>query len=305
MLAHQAVAPSELTGSWSLEPALLATLGLTVLLYRRGTARLGRRIPCHSVGARSRTERKRRAIAFYGGLLVLAAALVSPLDALASTLFSAHMVQHLLLMLVAAPLLVHARPASALVAGLPAGGRRAARGARGDLWRRAARAAVNPLAVWTVGTVALWAWHLPLLYEAALSHDALHVAEHASFLGAALLFWAVVLGSGARRGVPRPVAMLLVFATSVQSSALGIVLLLAPNVLYPLHAAGARVWEVSPLADQHVAGGLMWGPPAFLYVVVIGWLLVRWFAEMDDGSPDTGLVAAGLAWPARGGGGPA
>ena len=98
MLAHQVVAPSDLGGSWTFEPALLATLALTAFVHGRGRARLGRRI--------ARTKETRRTVAFYGGLFVLAAALMSPLDALAHALFSGHMAQHLLLMLVAAPLLV-------------------------------------------------------------------------------------------------------------------------------------------------------------------------------------------------------
>ncbi|HEX2192850.1 MAG TPA: cytochrome c oxidase assembly protein [Acidimicrobiales bacterium] len=292
IVAHQTVGPSELAGSWTFEPVLLATLAVTAFVYGRGRARLGRRV--------ARPDGRRRAIAFYNGLAVLAAALLSPLDPLASTLFSAHMVQHLLLMLVAAPLLVHARPTAALVAGLPAGWRQAAHGIRSDPWRAAARTALNPLVVWAAGALALWAWHVPPLYEAALAHDAVHVLEHTSFLGAAVLFWAVVLASGTRsahgrRGVSRPVAMLLVFASSVQSSALGLLLLLAPNALYPVHAPGARAWEVSLLGDQHVAGGLMWGPPTFLYVVVIGWLVVRWFAEMEATAPGPRLARVGEA----------
>jgi putative membrane protein len=292
MLAHQVVAPSELAGSWTFEPALLATLALAALVHGRGRARLGRRI--------ARTREKRRAVAFYGGLVVLAAALMSPLDALASTLFSGHMTQHLLLMVVAAPLLVYARPSAALVAGLPATGRDVVRrtGLRGPAHRLA-----NPLVVWVIGTVALWAWHMPALYEAAVAHEPLHVLEHASFLGAAVLFWSVVLASGTRRGVPRPIAIVLVFASGVQSSALGAVLLFASTPLYAVHEAGARVWDVSPLSDQQLAGALMWSPPALLYIVVMGWLLVRWFAEMDDASPDLPrLTTAGPAWPERIGG---
>ena len=313
MLAHQVVAPSGLAGAWTFDPVLVATLAVTALVYRRGRSRLGRRI-----GGQSG---RRRAVAFYSGLAVLAATLMSPLDSLAATLFSAHMVQHLLLMLVAAPLLVHARPTAALVAGLPAGWRQATGAVRGEPWRAAARSALNPLVVWTVGTLALWAWHVPALYEAALAHDAVHVLEHASFLGAAALFWTVVLGSGVRplrsghagrplrsghagrplrsghagrRGVSRPVAILLVLASSVQSSALGLVLLLGSTALYPVHAAGARAWEVSLVGDQRVAGGLMWGPPSFLYVVVIGWLVVRWFAEMEDAPSERPSVGAGV-----------
>ena len=296
MLAHQVVAPSEVAGAWTFEPVLVATLAASAFLYARGRSRLGRRV--------SRPDAGRRALSFYAGLGVVAASLLSPLDALAATLFSAHMVQHLLLMLVAAPLLVHARPTAALVAGLPAAWRQGARRVRVDPWRTRARVALNPLVVWTVGTLALWAWHVPVLYEAALDHDAVHVLEHASFLGAALLFWTVVLGSGAQplrsghagqplrsdRGVSRPVALLLVLASSLQSSALGLVLLLGSTALYPVHAAGAKAWEVSLLGDQHVAGGLMWGPPTFLYAVVIGWLVVRWFAEMEDAPSDRVLL---------------
>ena len=294
MLAHQVVAPSDLAGSWTFEPALLATLALAGLIHGRGRARLGRRI--------ARTKEKRRAVGFYGGLVVLAAALMSPLDALASTLFSGHMVQHLLLMLLAAPLLVYARPTAALVAGLPAGGRDLVRrsGLRGPNAqsgvRGAAHALANPVVVWTIGTLALWAWHMPSLYEAALVHEPLHVLEHASFLGAAGLFWSVVFSSGARRGVPRPVAIVLVFASGVQSSALGAVLLFASTPLYAVHEAGARAWGVSPLSDQQLAGALMWSPPALLYIVVMGWLLVRWFDEMAPASaPDRVLARAGEA----------
>ena len=285
MLGHQVVAPSDLAGSWTFEPVLLAMLALAAFVYGRGRARLGRRI--------AGTREARRAVAFYGGLVVLAAALMSPLDALASTLFSGHMAQHLVLMLVAAPLLVFARPMAALVAGLPAGGRDLVRrsGLRGP--RGTAHALANPLVVWIIGTVALWAWHMPALYEAALAHEPLHVVEHGSFFGAAVLFWSVVFASGTRRGLPRPVAIVLVFASGVQSSALGAVLLFASTPLYAVHEAGARVWDVSPLADQQLAGALMWSPPALMYIVVMGWLLVRWFAEMDDAPPDLPLVPAG------------
>lgn len=290
MLAHQVVAPSDLAGSWTFEPVLLATLAAAALVHRRGRARLARRI----AGPRE----KRRSVAFYTGLMVLAGALMSPLDALAHSLFSGHMAQHLLLMVVAAPLLVYARPTAALVAGLPAGGRDMVRrsGLRGPGLRRTAHALASPVVVWIIGTLALWAWHMPALYQAALAHEPAHVLEHASFLGAALLFWNVVLASGTRRGVPRPIAIVLVFASGVQSSALGAVLLFASSPLYSVHAEGARVWDVSPLSDQQLAGALMWSPPALLYIVVMGWLLVRWFDEMEPASaPDRLLATSGEA----------
>ncbi len=285
ILADRVVGPSELAGSWTFEPGLVAALALTGVVYGRGLARLGRRSPS--------AARAGRAVAFYSGLAVLAVALMSPLEALAAALFSGHMVQHLLLMVVAAPLLVAARPTATLVAGLPAAGREMVHRAGAGGIRGAGRTLLNPVVVWIIGAVVLWAWHMPALYEAALTHDALHVLEHLSFLGAALLFWSVVLGSGARRGVPRPVAALLVFANGVQSSALGAVLLFAGSVLYPVHTAGSRAWDVTPLADQQLAGALMWGPPGILYVVTLGWLLVRWFAEMERPAQEALLVVTG------------
>lgn len=289
LMAH-VVAPSELAGAWTVEPFLVVTLAVTATVFGRGTARLGRRIP--------RPDASKRAASFYAGLAVVAAALMSPLDALAHALFSAHMTQHLVLMTVAAPLLAYARPGAALMAGLPAGGRDMARRAglrsSGGLGR-AAHALAHPLVVWSIGAVVLWAWHMPSLYELALSHDAVHALEHASFLGAALLFWGVVFRTSARRGVGRPLAALLVFGTGAQSAALGAVLLFASMPLYPVHDVGARLWHTSPLHDQQLAGALMWGPPGVVYVVTMAWLLVRWFQEMEKAPAEGLLVTAGEA----------
>jgi cytochrome c oxidase assembly factor CtaG len=288
MLAHQVVGPAELAGAWSLQPVLLATLVLSAALYRRGGARLASRVEVPE-----RHRRWRRDAAFYGALVLAAAALVSPLDALSSSLFSAHMVQHLLLMLAVAPLLVYARPLPRLTLGLPAPGRAAVRQA--GAWRGAravAGAAAHPVVVWCVGTIVLWGWHMPLLYSLALAHGAVHALEHATLLGAAVLFWRAVIGTGAARGASRPVAMLVVLATGLAGTALGVVLVFASAPLYPDHAAGAAAWGLSALQDQQVAGALMWGPPALVYVAVIVWLLVRWFGEIDDATEPV-LVPAG------------
>ena len=287
ILAGELVAPGQLAGAWTFEPVLLTSLALSGAVYGRGVARLGRRI--------TGVDRVVRVASFFTGLVVVAAALISPLDALASTLFSAHMVQHLLLMVVAAPLLVYARPTSALVAGLPLGGREIVRRAGAGGLREVSHALTRPVVVWTLGALVLWAWHMPSLYESALSHAALHVAEHVSFLAVAVLMWSVVFSSRARRGTARPVAALLVFASGVQSTALGAVLLFASAPLYPVHDAGAALWNRSPLEDQQLAGALMWGPPALVYLVTIGWLLFRWFAEMEEAPSDRLLVATGEA----------
>lgn len=285
ILADELVAPGHLAGAWTFEPTVVITLAVVAVLYGRGVRRLARRVP--------RPDRAARTAAFYAGVAVLAVALLSPLDALAEALFSAHMVQHLLLMVVAAPLFAFARPGAALMAGAPPPARDAIVRANVPALRRAARAVRNPLAIWTLGTLALWAWHMPALYDLALRNDAVHAAEHVSFFATAWLFWDAVLASGGPRGVPRPVAILLDLATGVQGTALGAVLLFASSPLYTVHAAGARLWHVSLVHDQQLAGGLMWVPPGFLYALAAAWLLVRWFSEMERASADGAVLAVG------------
>lgn len=277
--AHDPVARSELWSAWHPDLPILGMLVLTALLYRSGLAHL-------TTGGR-RLVRPANVAAFSGALVVFAVALASPLEVAASSLFAAHMVQHLLLMLVAAPLLVCGRPVVVLSQAVPRRGRRSVNRVRARRSVRAAMDAVShPVAAWAVGTVVLWAWHLPTLYEAALRSDAVHALEHASLVAASALVWAVALGR-ARHPLAIPAAAGLLFATALQSGALGAVLALAQRPLYPIHATVAPSWGLTPLEDQQLAGGLMWVPPGMVYVVVIGALLVRWLGSLDlpEGEP--------------------
>ena len=278
-LAHDPVARSELWSAWHPEPLILGMLTATALLYRSGLAHLhaGQRRMVHPANV----------FAFYGALLALAVALASPLEVAASSLFTAHMVQHLLLMLVVAPLLVCGRPVLVVSRGLP---RRARRllyraGARRSV-RAAMDALFHPVAVWVVGAVVLWAWHLPALYEAAVRSDALHALEHTTLVATSALAWALALGR-TRRSLAIPVAAGLLFATALQSGALGAVLALARRPLYSIHATVAPSWGLTPLEDQQLAGGLMWVPPGMVYLLVIAALMARWLGSLDitEGEP--------------------
>jgi putative membrane protein len=278
-LAHAPVARSELWSSWRPDPLILAILVLTALLYRSGLAHLGRR--------RRQLVRPVHVAAFAGALLALAVALASPLELAASSVFTAHMVQHLLLMLVVAPLLVCGRPVVVLGQAMPLRGRRMIVRFRAHRFVRSARdALLYPVSAWAIAVVVLWAWHLPALYEAALRRDALHVLEHASLIATSVLVWALALGR-ARRSLAIPAASGLLLATALQSGALGAVLALAQRPLYPIHASVAPSWGLTPLEDQQLAGGLMWVPPGIVYVVVIAGLLARWLGsfEAPDGEP--------------------
>ncbi|HEX9105881.1 MAG TPA: cytochrome c oxidase assembly protein, partial [Longimicrobiales bacterium] len=214
--------------------------------------------------------------AFAAGLLVVLLALQSPLDALAEALFSAHMTQHLLLVLVAPPLLIWGNP---VVAGLWALPR--ARRARVLGWWRASRlrhewdAISHPAAAWTLHAATLVAWHIPPMFNAALRSDPVHALEHASFLGTALLFWWPVLHPAGRRRLGYGGALLYVFGMFMLGGGLGALLTFASTVLYAQRAPTS--WGLSRLQDQQLAGLIMWIPAGAVYVLAAGGLVLQWF----------------------------
>ena len=174
---------------------LTAALLACALLYVRGLNALWR------AAAPGRGISRRAAGCFAGGWLATAVALLSPLDALAERLFWVHMVQHELLMLVAAPLLVLGRPLAVWSWALPPGWIRAiARPTRAPAVRHGWRALTASPSAWALHAAALWLWHVPALFNAALANEAWHVVQHASFFATALLFWWACLGDTRSRG---------------------------------------------------------------------------------------------------------
>ena len=248
------VPPSGLWGAWTFDPLVGAGLGAAAVLYARGWAKL-RRARGAPQGAGSkrihRLVRPRQAVAFFAGLAVLAAALVSPVDALADTLLSVHMLQHLMLLMVAPPLLVYGRPGLVTFLGLPASSRSGlgALAARRRL-RQAARVVLNPLFVLVATVAALWGWHLPGPYQAAITHPALHAVEHLTFLVSALAFWSLVIDAAPRRRLGYGPAILLVFVTMLAGAALGALITFSSSVLYPIYGAGAHLWESDEEFDK-------------------------------------------------------
>lgn len=268
-------APHDLASAWPLEPWVVAPLLLAGWLYARGTERLWR-----SAGA-GRGIRRREAACFAAGWLVLWAALVSPLHPLGDALFSAHMVQHELLVALAAPLLVLGRPLVPLLWALPVGWRRAAGAwARGGAVRRGWRALTAPFAAWLLHAAALWLWHLPGPYQAALRGDAAHALQHACFLGSALLFWwTVAHGRAGRVGHGASVAYL--FATAMHGGGLGALLAFARHPWYSAYAGATEAWGLTPLEDQQLAGLVMWIPGGLAYLVAALVLVAAWMRESE------------------------
>jgi putative membrane protein len=248
-----AVRPETAWRAWSLAPIVVVPIVVTLWLYGRGARRLWAR----AGGRRGLT--RAQAASFVAGVTVLIVALVSPLDALAGTLLSAHMVQHGLLVAVAPPLLVLGRPGVALAWALPGRWRRGARALRvaSDSLSRPPLAAV-------LHGLALWVWHAAAAFDAALAHGAVHALEHVSFLGTALLFWSAVVGARAsRRAAPALGAM---FATLLHGGILGALITLAPQTLYRWYRGRTELWGLSPLEDQQLAGLLMWVPLGTIYL---------------------------------------
>ncbi|GAA4330409.1 hypothetical protein GCM10023144_18070 [Pigmentiphaga soli] len=269
MLAAMAAAPAQahappwtpghIAIPWTFEPWVLACLAASAGAYAFGLARLWRK------AGRGRGVGVGRAAAFYAGLLALVAALVSPLDALGGLLFSAHMVQHEMLMIVAAPLLVLGRPLAVWAWALPAaasGG--IARACRGPVLGRIWDALTYAPAAWALHGIALWAWHVPALFQAALADDGIHTLQHASFFVTALLFWWAPLGAQSRAG--QGASMLYLFTTMVHTGALGALLTLSPTLWYPAYGDSAAALGFDPLEDQQLGGLVMWVPAGIAYL---------------------------------------
>jgi putative membrane protein len=240
----------------------LALLALSLVLYGLGLARLWRH------AGRWRGITARQVAAFAGGWLTLVIALVSPLDTLGAQLFSAHMVQHELLMLVAAPLMVLGRPLAAWTWAFAAAQRRAiGQAVKARWWAATWGLVTDPLAAWSLHALAVWLWHVPTLFEAALDNAAVHALQHACFLGTALLFWWAVLGPDARSRRHSATAMVSLFTTMLHTGALGALLTLAPTAWYPAYAATTASFGMDPVEDQQLGGLVMWIPGGAAYLI--------------------------------------
>jgi cytochrome c oxidase assembly factor CtaG len=246
---------------WELRPSVLLPLVLAGLLYARGWLRLSDRARGH-FGLW-------RLVAYASGLLLVATALLSGVDSLGEQLFAMHMVQHLILTMLAAPLLLLAAPYPCMIWGLPERLRRrwTAPLRRHSILRRLLSALARPQWVLALYVGLLWAWHTPAGYQAALRHPRVHDLEHLSFFGSAMLFWWVVLAAaprlqgrlslGSRLG-------LLVLAF-IQNEILGIVIAMADAPIYPYYAALPRLQGISVMDDQMMSGLLMWIPGGMMY----------------------------------------
>jgi cytochrome c oxidase assembly factor CtaG len=260
---------------WSWEPSIVIPLLLVAMLYAVGVHRLWR------ASATGRGIYRWEVISCAGGWLTLVLALLSPVHPIGEELFWVHMVQHELLMAIAAPLLVLGRPLMVFVWALPARWRRGA-----TQWttarplRASWRVLTAPAVAWALQAVVLLAWHVPALFDAALESEALHALQHICFLGSALLFW-WSLARGNRARASDGAAIIYLFTTGVSTSVLGVLLTFAPRPWYTAYGTSALAWGLTPLEDQQLAGLVMWVPAGVVYVVAALMFFTRWLRESE------------------------
>lgn len=256
--------PSDVWSHWNFDPLILFILLLTLFLFLRGAA-------TYRVAAW-------RIACFTAGMSGFFVTLISPLESLSAALFSGHMIQHLLLVLVAAPCIVFSRPLAPLLRGLPTG------------WRKPVGSFVYkpfvqtlwswlscpiPVLVFHIGV--LWVWHIPSLYTAAFYDDLIHSLLHGSFIFTAALFWWMIFHGG-----NYDVRVLYVFVTMMTTGLLGALMTFARSPWYTIHQEYVREWGLTLLQDQQLAGLLMWIPPGLVYVVTAGLLLNKWLNAVEE-----------------------
>lgn len=255
---------------------------LPLLMLMGGVYVLGLRSLWKRAGTGSGIGRG-QAAAFGVGLIVLFIALVSPLDALSDELFSAHMVQHLLMVLVAAPFFAMGRFTLAVAWAFPP--RWTSRVWKEWKWGQAWNFLTRPMMVFLLHNAAIWIWHMPRLYEASVLNEWIHFLEHSSFFLTAFLFWQVFadltesvrMGRSAKFGL----GVFMIFGTMLVSGFLGVLIAFSPHVWYAVYAHETAHYGLTALEDQQLAGTIMWVPSGVVYLVAVLSVMGRWLFAME------------------------
>jgi putative copper resistance protein D len=275
-LAHGDVAPPPaLPGvlfAWRFEPLPIVGILLAGGLYLWAVRRVEREHPANRP-PRGRTW------AFMGGLVAIALALISPIEAYEGQLFTVHMVQHMLLELVAAPLLLLGAPITlALRAASPS----VRRGLLAFLQSRVIHLISFPLVAWLLFAGVNWGWHFSDLYNQALENVPLHYFQHFTFLAAALLFWWPVIGlDPSPWRLPHPLRLFYLFLAMPQNSFLGVAIMSAPHILYQHYLTNLRTWGPAPLDDQSIGGIVMWVFGDVVFLAAMALVVASW-VRLED-----------------------
>jgi putative membrane protein len=262
------ISPQHLWRAWSYEPVTILFLVLTAALYMSGVLQMKIKPSGWHIAS------------FATGMAVLVLILLSPLHQLGTQLFSAHMAQHELLMLIAAPLIVLGRPEIPILWAVPQTFRRSmVNGSTMKMVVQSWRTLTIPIAAWLIHGITIWIWHVPALYQATLESEWIHATQHLFFLITALLFWWTLLAGKAN--MQHGVAVAYVFTTAVHTSVLGALLTCSTRLWYPIYEGRTETWGLNALQDQQLGGLIMWVPAGLVYIVLGLWLFAAWLRESD------------------------
>ena len=262
---------------WSWNPWILASLAICCVFYARGLSRIDGDVRALLVGPWRRTS-------FVAGIAVLFLALISPFDALDDQLFSAHMGQHLVLMMIAPPLLLLARPGLVFFRAFPLRERRMlGRIRRISGLRKAVHVVASPLMVWLLCTAFLCFWHIPAPYGWAVESEPVHALEHICFFAPSLMFWSLILEPLGRRRLSYGAAMLFVLTFGAQNGLMGALLTFSTHPFYTPYLTTTAAWGLTPLEDQQLGGLGMWIPASLVHLTTLGILFVAWMRESERG----------------------
>lgn len=272
---------------WTFEPLPTLGIALAIAWWWWAVRRVDRAHPANPVP-------RRRSVAFGLAMAALAFALLSGIDAYDTTLFSVHMVQHVLLALVAAPLIAYAAPITLVL--------RVSSPATRSRWilpvlhSRIVRILAFPVVAWIIFAAVMWVAHFSALFDAALEEPLVHDVEHLLFLGSALLFWwPAVAQDPAPWRMPHPMRAFYVFLQMPQNTFLAVVILGATAALYPHYATNERTWGPTPLEDQQLAAGIMWLAGDAIFLIAILAILAGWMrSEARDAARHDRRAAAEL-----------
>lgn len=264
-------------GNWNWDPYVISSLLLLVSAYGKGYLNLKKKKKLLS----------REVLFFSLSILVLFTALISPVDVWSDELQSWHMIQHMLIMMLAAPLFVLAIPLYVYLWSLPVSFRHRIKplyrwlyGHKSGwyfLWQ--------PVLLWSVFAFTLWIWHLPRFYEAALNKEWLHDIQHISFFITSCLFWRVLLDPIHRFKMGRALGIFYLFATTLHATLLGVFMTLSPKLWYDFYLKKTHAWNMSALEDQQLAGLIMWMPACTIYVLMTVYIFILWSKEEMTTNP--------------------
>lgn len=278
LLAHlgQPPMPHDLPGAWPFDPVVIVGLAGGVWLYVVGYRRL------RAQASGRRAVAPWRAWCSAGAVVAVVLALLTPLDPLGEALFGAHMAQHLLLTVVAAPLLVLARPVVVGSIALSPRWRHRVNRVRRAITPSDRRATLLAFLVVLAYVGTWWLWHIPALYALALEHTLVHAVEHATMFAGGIAFWWLVADARGRHA--NAAGVVAVFAVVLASSTLAGLLTFGDAAWFPEHGPAAEAWGLSPMQDQELAGGLMWFPGGLAYMIAGVVVFARWLRTDERAS---------------------